>query len=109
MQRIRKGFDKRFIEETGLPRGQISRLVDLEKRLSKYNEQECSEPLTDLQIKAMERHRADAIAEVHAILGDKVTTVKINTDPRGPAIRMVMASGWYNCPDQTLALELEDT
>jgi len=100
-------FVNRFTHETGLSYPDVTRLFELEKKLSEYNERECSEELTDSMIKVIENNRMKAISEVHRLLGDSVVTVKINTDPRGPAIRMKMTSDWYNCPDQTLALDLE--
>lgn len=100
-------FVNRFIHETGLSIPDVTRLFELEKKLTEYNERECSEELTDQMIRVMENNRMNAIAEVHRLLGNSVVTVGINTDPRGPAIRMKMASDWYNCPDQTLALDME--
>lgn len=100
-------FVNKFIHETGLSVPDVTRLFELEKKLSEYNERECSEELTDKMLKVIENNRMKAISEVHKLLGDSVVTVKINTDPRGPAIRLNMSSGWYNCPDQTLALDME--
>ena len=109
MKRVDNNFAEKFLNETGLVKSQLSRLITLEKRLTRYNENECSLELSDLQRKVQYKNQCDAELEVRYILETSrgVRNVLFNTDPRGPAIRIKMTSGWYNCPDETLAIDLD--
>lgn len=102
-------FVNRFSNETGLSIPEITRLFEIEKKLSLYNERECSEEMTANMQKVLENNREKLELEVKQIIKGNIRfrSLNFNTDPRGPAIRFTMVSGWYNCPDQTLALDLE--
>lgn len=96
-----------FIHETGLSESDVARLFVIEKKLSKYNELECSEEMTENQTKIMGDNRSKLFNELKGMIRDNraFRSLGLNSDPRGPAIRFTMTSNWYNCPDKTLTLD----
>ncbi len=99
-------LNEKLMTEIGITKAQLTRLRVIEKRIHSNNERACNEQLSEAMIKSAEKFELDSIAEIHR-MSDLIITVKINGDPRGPAVRLKVVSGYYNCPDQTLSI-IED-
>jgi hypothetical protein len=96
-------LNKKLMSEIGITKAQLTRLRVIEKRIQLTNERACNEPLSDAMVKSADKFEMDSIAEIHR-MSALIDIVKINNDPRGPAIRLKVKSGYYNCPDQTLSV-----
>lgn len=71
---------------------QAVELIDLERKLTRMNENECNRMLSPREVKAGERLDKRA-KEIAAELGAEI---ELNGDPRGPAIRLKFPSGESN-------------
>ena len=96
--------NKKLMGELKITKAQLTRLRQVEARIQEQNEAECNGEMTEQMIMIAEKFQLDAIAEIHNMLKDTVSVVSINNDPRGPAIRLKLNSGYYNCPDETLSI-----